>query len=99
MPWRMHLLTLHASPDSQACSPWRGKIVAFRNNAKRRFAPSRRPRINVGALYAEAVEQLRATDPNARLPAENPFTLDQLLKDETNAFLGRFPPPAAPAPA
>jgi hypothetical protein len=52
-----------------------------------------RQRIDVGALYAEAVEQLRAVDPAIRLPAENPFGLDDLLKQDTTALLGRFPSP------
>jgi hypothetical protein len=89
----LHLLKLHAWPDSDACAHWRGEIVAFRNNASRRFAPSMRQRIDVGALYAEAVEQLRAVDPAIRLPAENPFGLDDLLKQDTTALLGRFPSP------
>jgi hypothetical protein len=91
----VHLLKLHAWPESTACGHWRGEIVAFRNNANRRFAPSMRQRINVVALYAEAVEQMRETDPSVQWPERNPFTLESLLKDETNALLGRFPPIAA----
>jgi hypothetical protein len=70
-----------------ACPHWHGEIVAFRNDANRRFAPSMSQRIDVGALHAEALEQLRATDPTIRLPADNPFALDDLL------LLGRFPIP------
>lgn len=88
----VHLLKLHAWPDSEACRHWRGQIVGFRNGANRRFAPSMRQRIDVAALYAEAVEQMRETDPSVRWPGENPFSLDDLLKDETNALLARFPP-------
>jgi hypothetical protein len=88
----VHLLKLHAWPENQACGHWRGEIVAFRNNANRRFAPSMRQRIDVGALYAEAAEQLRETDPSLQLPAENPFALDHLLKEDTNTVLGRLPP-------
>jgi len=87
----VHLLKLHAWPDSDACAHWRGEIVAFRNNANRRFAPSMRQRIDVGALYAEAVEQVRAIDPAVRLPAENPLGLDDLLTQDTAALLGKFP--------
>jgi hypothetical protein len=86
----VHLLKLHAWPESQACGHWRGEIVAFRNNANRRFAPSMRQRIDVAALYAEAVGQMRETDPSVQWPEQNPFTLEALLKDETNALLGRF---------
>jgi hypothetical protein len=90
----VHLLKLYAWPESQSCGHWRGEIAAFRNNAKRRFAPSMRQRINIGALYADAFEQLSETDPNLHLPAENPFTLDHLLHEDTNSLLSRLPPPA-----
>jgi hypothetical protein len=90
----LHLLKLHAWPGNQACAHWRGEIVAFRNNANRRFAPSMRQRIDIAALYAEAIEQLRASDPDTLLPADNPFTLDDLLKADTNTLLSRFPPQA-----
>jgi hypothetical protein len=90
----VHLLKLHAWPESQACGHWRGEIAAFRNNANRRFAPSMRQRIDVGALYAEAAEQLRETDPKVQLPAENPLALDHLLKEDTNTALARLPPAA-----
>jgi hypothetical protein len=91
----VHLLKLHAWPDSQDRAHWRGEIVAFRSNANRRFAPSMRQRINIGVLYAEAAEQLRETDPNSQLPDENPFTLDHLLKDDTATLLSRLPPLSA----
>jgi hypothetical protein len=87
----VHLLKPPAWPDSETSRHWRGKIVAFRNNANRRFAPSMRQRIDVGALYAEAIEQLRETDPGVRLPAQNPFSVDNLLKDDTEVLLSHFP--------
>jgi Domain of unknown function DUF29 len=87
----VHLLRLYAWPDSQACGHWRGEIAAFRSNANRRFAPSMRQRIDIGSLYAEAVEQLLEADPALRLPADNRFTLDVLLKCDTSTLLGRFP--------
>jgi hypothetical protein len=87
----VYLLKLHAWPDNQACSHWRGEIVAFRNNANRSFAPLMRQRIDIGALYAEAIEQLPEMDPSVGLPAKNPFTVDDLLKVDTNTLLGGFP--------
>ncbi len=88
----VHLLKLHAWSDSQASRHWRGEIVNFRNNVNRRFAPSMRQRIDVGALYAEAIGQLRETDPDVRWPEENPFSLDHLLKDDLNTLVGRLSP-------
>jgi hypothetical protein len=92
----VHLLKLHVWPDSQSRGHWRGEIVVFRNNAKRRFAPSMRQRIDVGHLYAEALEQLRESDPGVQWPNENPFALDDLLNNDTNTLLSRFP--TAPGP-
>lgn len=94
----LHVLKLHVSPDSPACAHWRGEVVAFRNNARRRFTPSMRQRINLAALYAEAVEQLREIDATAQVPAENPLTLDHLLQEETNTLLARLITPAEMLP-
>ena len=88
----VHLLKLSVWPGSSACGHWRGEIAAFRNNANRRFAPSMRQRVDIATLYAEAVEQVRESDPEAHVPSENPFSLDQLLKDDTNALLSRLAP-------
>jgi hypothetical protein len=90
----VHLLKLHAWPENQARGHWRGEIAALRNNANRRFAPSMRQRIDIGELYAEAIEQMRETDPALDLPSENPFTLDDLLHQDTATLLTRLPPPA-----
>ena len=95
----VHLLKLHAWSDHQARAHWRGEIVGFRNNAARRFAPSMRQRIDIGALYSEAVEQLRETAPGIQWPEENPFALDHLLMDDTDTLLTRFPPMAAKSQA
>jgi hypothetical protein len=90
----VHVLKLHAWPESDASRHWRGEIVVVRSNAKRRFSPSMGQRIDVGALYAEALEQMRETDPGTPWPAENPFTLDHLLTEDTNTLLTRLPPKA-----
>ncbi len=91
----VHLLKLHAWPDSQAHGHGRGEIVGFQRNLKRRFSPSMRQRINIGELYTDAVDQLRAGDPGVHLPHDHPFTLDDLLNGEADVLLGRFPPTAA----
>src|SRR3954452_20482699 len=56
----VHLLKLHAWPGGESRAHWRGEILAFRRNARRRFSPSMRQRIDLGTLYAEAVMQLQA---------------------------------------
>jgi hypothetical protein len=94
----LHLLKLHAWPDSQACGHWRGEIVGFQGNLRRRFSPSMRQRLDLGGLYSDAINQLRAADPGVTLPSLNPFSLDQLLNEDPAALLSHFPPPAGPAP-
>jgi hypothetical protein len=87
----VHLLKVHIWPDSPATGRWRGEIVAFQNNAKRRFTHSMRQKLDIGALYADATEQIRAmepaTAPGAELPAVAPFTLDQLLGESWKQLL------------
>jgi hypothetical protein len=87
----VHLLKLYVWwPDSQSCAHWRGEIVAFQNNANRRLAPSMRQLIDIGKLYAEAVRQLQAIDPDSQFPDENLYTVDQLLGESWNALLTRL---------
>jgi hypothetical protein len=86
----VHLLKLYVWPDSQFCAHWRDEIVAFQNNANRRFAPSMRQLIDIGKLYAEAVRQLQAIDPDSQFPDENLYTVDQLLGESWNALPTRL---------
>jgi hypothetical protein len=91
----VHLLKLHVSPGNEACAHWRGEVVAFQDEAERRFAPSMRQRIDSGKLYAAAVRRLRASDPNCRLPVENPFSLDQLLTGDLDELMAQLAPSGA----
>ncbi len=90
----LHLLKLQTWPDSQSRGHWRSEIVGFQSNLKRRFSPSMRQRIDVDSLYADAIGQLQAGDPDAPVSPQNPFNLDHLLTEDLNALLGRLPPPA-----
>jgi hypothetical protein len=87
----VHLLKLHAWPDGEFRAHWRGEILAFQKNGRRRFSPSMGQRIDLTTLYAEAVKQLQAIDPDIRLPAENPFSLDQLLTGNLDELIARLP--------
>jgi hypothetical protein len=96
----LHLLKLQAWPDDPASDHWHSEIVAFQNNARRRFTPSMRQRIDLDALYADAVKQLRAGDRRNNVPRPwpdaNPFTLDPLLSEAPDD-LTRHLPPTPPA--
>jgi hypothetical protein len=87
----VHLLKLQAWPDSTAIEHWYTEIVAFQTNAQRRFTPSMRQRIDLGALHADAINQLRAGDRRNSVvrqwPDANPFTLDQLLSGDPDELL------------
>jgi hypothetical protein len=81
----IHLLRLHLTPKSRAASHWRGEVDTFLADARHRFSPSMRQRIEFAALYAEALSRLRVEargkqDP--RLPVACPFDLDDLLVAE-----------------
>jgi Domain of unknown function DUF29 len=81
----VHLLKLRTWPKSRSVRHWQVEVVAFQRNAVRRFAPSMRQRIDLDRLYRDVADQLRAGqlrgDPPLALPANCPFTLDQLLTD------------------
>jgi hypothetical protein len=79
----VHLLKIRLWPNSEAVEHWRGEIVAFQRNAKRRFAPSMRQRIDLAKLYDDAVEQISASSQHRGSsqdwPATCPFNVDELL--------------------
>jgi Domain of unknown function DUF29 len=85
-----HLLKLYAWPQNDAGNHWRGEVVGFQAEAGRRFSPSMRQRIDVAALYAVAVKQIRATDRSVDVPADSPFTLDELLTEDGDVLLNRL---------
>jgi hypothetical protein len=90
----VHLLKVHVATDNPATGHWRQEIVACHKNARRRFTPSMRQRIDVAKLYAEAVEELRADIEDAAAPRAwpdaNPFTLDDLLAGDHTMLLVRL---------
>jgi len=79
----VHLLKLHAWPNSQAVAHWRGEAASFLASARRSFTPSMRQRVDLSELYADALYELksRLDDTGEPTPFSNkcPFTLDDLL--------------------
>ena len=83
----VHLLKLHAVPESLSVRKWRGESVRFLADAKRSFAPSMRQRIDLDGLFRQALAQVLAVlRPTERIDLDLacPYSLDDLLADEPN---------------
>ena len=78
-----HLLKLHAWPGSRSAGHWQDEAAAFLDDARDRFSPSMRQRIDLADEYGRALRRVRAlTDdsgPPRSLPDACPLTLDDLL--------------------
>jgi hypothetical protein len=80
-----HMLKADAWPLSLDAPSWRADAVDFRRQARRRFAPSMRQRLDVVGLYADALAAMPETiDGQPPLPMSEvcTVTLDELLSDE-----------------
>lgn len=81
----VHWLKAEAWPQSLAAPSLKGDPRGFRLQARRRFAPSMRQRLDVVGIYADAVKTLPETidgqPPLPVSPACN-LSLDQLLGDD-----------------
>jgi len=90
----MHLLKIKAWPDSIALEHWRMAVREFQAQSEQRFAPSMRQRVDIGALYQRALRQLADVtldgQPAGSLPAQCPFTLDDLLTGDPGVLEQRL---------
>jgi hypothetical protein len=81
----VHLLKLLAAPESEPARHWRGELASFHSGLRRRFAPSMRSRIDMGALWSDARAQIEIGGDAAEqaliaeLPGDCPLGLDDLL--------------------
>ncbi len=77
----IHLIKLHALPDSTATGHWRGEVVVFLSDARDRFTPSMAARLDLAALYAQARKAVQAEDAALlrAVPMDCPFQLHDLL--------------------
>jgi len=77
-----HLLKAHCWPDGPT-QHWQHAAVSFLRGARRRFAPSMRQNLDLGALYDAAAEDVLAYTIEGRgpalLPAQVPWSLDDLI--------------------
>jgi Domain of unknown function DUF29 len=79
-----HMLKAEAWPLSRDAPNWRADAVDFRRQARRRFVPSMRQRIDVARLYADALAAVPASQdglPPLPIQTEIP-TLDELLSED-----------------
>jgi hypothetical protein len=75
-------LKVEAWPASIDVPHWRAEERTFRNQARRRFAPSMRQRLDVAGIYADALRGLPETNNGSLpqpVPEACPVTLDELL--------------------
>jgi hypothetical protein len=81
----LHGLTIEAWPLSCNVPYWRPEARLYRAQARRRFVPSMRPRIDVAGLYHDALKALPETmddQPPLPVPAVCTATLDELLAED-----------------
>jgi hypothetical protein len=77
-----HMLKAEAWPLSRDAPGWRADAIDFRQQARRRFAPSMRRKIDVAELWRDAVRAIPETidgEPPLPVPDACPVTLDELL--------------------
>ena len=81
----LHDLKCEAWPLSRDVPHWRAEARLFRRQARRRFTPSMRNRIDLAELYADALAGLPDTmddQPPLPVPAVCPVTMDELLASD-----------------
>ena len=77
-----HLVKLHAEPHAESARHWQGEIAVFLGTAQDQCAASMRGRIDLDKLWRLTLRQSRLAYPALSLPAECPWTLDELLAEE-----------------
>jgi hypothetical protein len=80
-----NMLKADAWPLSHDAPSWRADAIDSRRQARRRFVPSMRQRLDVAGLYADALAAIPETiDGQPPLPMSEvcTVTLDELLSDE-----------------
>jgi hypothetical protein len=80
----LHMLKAEAWPLSRDVPHWQAEARVFRSQARRRFAPSMRQRVDLEGIYADALRGVPETidgQPPLPVPDVCPVTLDELLGD------------------
>lgn len=82
----VHDLKAEAWPLSRDVPHWRAEARGHRADARRAFTPGMRQRIDLTALYREAIDRLPEMidgQPPLPVPEACPVTLDELLAEPT----------------
>ncbi len=100
----IHLVKIHLFPDNSARLHWHLELDAFLDSIKYRYAASMRQPIEIQPIWERAKQRMakyyadRASI--AALPANCPWTIDELLAGDHDALLAALTnPPASPPPA
>ena len=81
----LHDLKAEAWPLLRDAPTWRGEARGFRAQARRKYRPSMRQRLDVPGIYADALSAMPDTmDGQTPLPVPSvcPVTLDELISAE-----------------
>jgi 3-methyladenine DNA glycosylase AlkC len=83
----IHRLKAIAWPNARDADNWRAEAERFAGDAADRFAPSMLQRLSIAHIYRRALRAVPATmygEPRPTLPAECPWSLDELLAIESD---------------
>jgi Domain of unknown function DUF29 len=78
----IHMLKAEAWPLSRDVPHWQAEARVFRSQARRRFVPSMRQRVDLAGIYIDALRGMPDTidgTPPLPVPETCPVTLDELL--------------------
>ena len=81
----LHDLKAEAWPLARDVPAWRGDARGFRAQARRKYRPSMRQRLDVPGIYSDALSALPDTmdgQPPLPVPVVCPVTLDELVSAE-----------------
>ena len=81
----IHRLKAAAWPEASAVPHWEAEARVFLDDARRRFVPSMRQRLDLARLYRQALRGLPVTldgQPPQPVPEVCPATLDELMTEE-----------------
>jgi hypothetical protein len=77
----VHLLKAQGGPEARDVDNWLAEARNFRTQARRRFVPSMRQRLDLAGIYADALAALPIRmngQPPQPAPESCPMTLDEL---------------------